>query len=113
MNKLNEITHIRNINELWNHPHIIHEIIHTHIHERFGFKEWRIFKEKKGLICETTIPKSILYPKNYPKLFLWSFVHLIHELFSFMFIDIILVITYLKEFLSINIKIIRNIKIKE
>lgn len=94
-----------------NHPDIIHEMIHVRIHKRFGFKKWRIMeKANKELICRMTLPKNILIPKYLPKLFLWNITHLIHDIFLRVFIlDIINIICYLKNFILINIKIIREI----
>jgi len=93
-----------------NHPAIIHEMVHVRIHKRFGFKKWRIIRDGKGLLCVTTLPKSILFPKYFPKIFLWEIFHLVHDSFiPFLWMDIITITVKLREFILINRKIIKEI----
>jgi len=97
-------------NMINNHPSIIHEMVHVRIHKRFGFKKWRIIQKNEELVCVTTLPKNVLFPKYLPKIFLWEIMHLIHDLFlRFFILDIMNIIVYTKDFILLNRKIIKEI----
>ena len=93
-----------------NHPSIIHEIVHVRIHKKFGFKKWRIVQKNEELVCIMTLPESVFLPKYLPKIFLWEITHLTHDLFlRFFILDIINIVIYIKEFIWLTRKIIKEI----
>ena len=95
-----------------NHPSIVHEMVHVKIHKFFGFKKWRInLSDEDELVCVMTLPEEVLFPKYLPKLFLWNIMHLVHDIFlRFFCFDVLNIIIYMKEFILINRKIIKESK---
>lgn len=87
----------------YNHPDIIHEMVHVRIHKRFGFKEWRIVQKNENLVCIMTLHENIMFPKYFPKIFLWGITHLIHDTFlAYFCLDIINIVGYTKDFILVN-----------
>lgn len=90
---------------IYNHPAIIHEMVHVRIHKRFGFSEWKIVQKKNGeLVCIMTLyDENIVFPKDFPKLFLWGITHLVHDTFlAYFCMDIINIVYYTKNFVLDN-----------
>ena len=89
---------------LYNHPDIIHEMVHVRIHKRFGFKGWKIVQKNGELVCIMTLyDENVLFPKDFPKLFLWGLTHLIHDTFlAYFCLDITNIVYYTKNFILEN-----------
>ena len=98
----------------YNHPDIIHEMVHVRIHRRFGFKEWRIVQKNENLVCIMTLHENIMFPKYFPKIFLWGITHLIHDTFlAYFYMDVINIFIYTKDFILVNRRIIKKMLRKE
>ena len=93
----------------YNHPAIIHEMVHVRIHKRFGFSGWKIVQENEELACIMTLHENLLFPKYFPKIFLWGFTHLIHDTFlAYFCMDIRNIVYYTKNFILTNRRVIKN-----
>lgn len=94
---------------LYNHPDIIHEMVHVRIHKRFGFKGWKIVQKNGELVCTMTLHENVLFPKYFPKIFLWGITHLIHDTFlAYFCMDIPNIVSYTKNFILSNRMIIKE-----
>ena len=93
----------------YNHPAIIHEMVHVRIHKRFGFNGWKIVQKNEELACIMTLHENLLFPKYFPKIFLWGFTHLIHDTFlAYFSMDIGNIVYYTKKFILDNRGVIKN-----
>ena len=94
---------------LYNHPDIIHEMVHVRIHKRLGYKGWKIVQKNEELVCIMIIHENLLFPKYFPKIFLWGIMHLIHDTFlAYFCMDITNIVYYTKNFILDNRRFIKE-----